>query len=176
MNSIELIKMRRSIREYSSEHIPDDILHDILDAGMRGPSCTNAKDWCFVVVRDRDSLNKMADANGRPANPLRGADVGILVCGDLNRAFKGAPDYWIIDASIACQNIVLAATAYGIGSVWLGTYPQMERVNKQRELFNLPDSAVPHSVIALGYPKNPDELKLGSRSGYEESQVHFERW
>lgn len=176
MEGIELIRKRRSIREYSERHISDEILHDVLDAGMRGPSCTNAKDWCFVVVRDKEILNRMADANGRPAEPLRGADIGILVCGDLDRAFKGAPDYWIIDGAIACQNIILAATDFGIGSVWLGTYPQMERVNKQRELFNLPNSVVPHSVIALGYPKNPDELELGSRSSYEASRVHFEKW
>lgn len=176
MNGIELIKSRRSIRSYSDERISDGILRSILDAAMRGPSCTNAKDWCFLVIRDKSTLNKMADANGRPAEPLRGADVGILVCGDLNRAFKGAPDYWIIDAAIACQNIVLAATSYGIGSVWLGTYPQMERVERQRKLFDLPDSVVPHSVIALGYPKDPAELELGSRSEYEASQVHFEKW
>ncbi len=176
MNGTDLIRNRRSIRSYSGKRISDEILHAILDAGMRGPSCTNAKDWCFLVVREKDTLNKMADANGRPADPLRGADVGILVCGDLNRAFKDAPDYWIIDTAIACQNIVLAASSYGIGSVWLGTYPQMERVDRQRELFNLPASVMPHSVIALGYPKNPTELELGSRSKYEESQVHFEKW
>lgn len=176
MNGIELIRKRRSIREYSGEHISDEVLHDILDCAMRGPSCTNARDWCFVVVRDKDTLNKMADANGRPAEPLRGADVGILVCGDMDRAFRGAPDYWIIDAAIACQNIVLAATAHGVASVWLGTYPQMERVNRQKALFGLPASVTPHSVIALGYPKDPAEMELGGRSGYEASQVHFEKW
>ncbi len=176
MNGIETIKARRSIREYSSKPIPDEVLHEILDAGMRGPSCVNARDWSFLVVRDKETLGKMADANGRPAEPLRHADVGILVCGDLQRAFAKAPDYWVIDASIACQNILLAATHFGIGSVWLGTYPQMERVNKQRELFDLPDTVMPHSLIALGYPKNEAELTQGSRSSYEESQVHFERW
>lgn len=176
MNGIETIKMRRSIREYNNKEITDKVLHEILDAGMRGPSCVNARDWCFLVVRDKVTLNKMADANGKPAEPLRSANVGILVCGDLERAFEKALDYWIIDASIACQNILLAATAFGIGSVWLGTYPQMERVNRQRELFHLPDTVMPHSLIALGYPKNEAELTLGSRSEFEESQVHFERW
>lgn len=176
MNGIETIKFRRSIREYSDREITDEVLHEILDAGMRGPSCVNARDWSFIVVRDKDTLNRMADANGRPAEPLRKANVGILVCGDLNRAFSRAPDYWIIDASIACQNILLAATHFGIGSVWLGTYPQAERVNRQRELFRLPDTIMPHSIIALGYPKNEEELTLGSRSEYEGSQVHFERW
>ncbi len=176
MNGLDVIRKRRSIREYSEKPISDEVLHEILDAGMRGPSCVNARDWSFIVVKDKDTLNKMADANGRPAEPLRGANVGILACGDLKRSFKGAPDYWIIDVSIACQNIVLAAWELGIGSVWLGTYPQMERVEGQKKLFQLPDSVIPHSLIALGYPKNQEELSLGSRSEYEPSQVHFEKW
>lgn len=176
MNGLEVIKNRRSIREYSEKNISEEVLHEILDAGMRGPSCVNARDWSFIVVREKDMLNKMADASGGPADPLRGANVGILVCGDLKRSFGTAPDYWIIDVSIACQNIVLAATELGIGSVWLGTYPQMERVESQKKLFQLPEHVIPHSIIALGYPKNKEELSLGSRSKYEPSQVHFEKW
>ena len=57
----------------------------------------------------------------RPAGPLRGADVGILICGDLERAFPRAQEYWAIDGAIAGQNMTLAAKALGIGSVRLGT-------------------------------------------------------
>ena len=63
--------------------IPEDALETILKAGMAGPSCVNARDWSFIVVRDPDLLGKMADANGRPAEPLRGAALGILVLGYL---------------------------------------------------------------------------------------------
>lgn len=51
----------------------------------------------------------MADANGGPAEPLRKADVGIFVCGDLKRAFPKAKDYWIIDGAIATENMILCA-------------------------------------------------------------------
>lgn len=176
MNGLETIRLRRSIRAFRDAPIPEEVLHEILDAGMRGPSCVNARDWSFVVVRDRATLASMADCNGKPADPLRNAAVGILVCGDLSRAFAGAPDYWVIDGAIACQNLVLAATALGVGSVWLGTYPQMERVEQQKKLFSLPEHIIPHSVIALGYPADPQELTLGGRSGYEASQVHFDQW
>jgi nitroreductase len=125
----------------------------ILKAGMSAPSCVNARDWSFIVVTDEEMLAKMADANGRPAEPLRHAAFAVLVCGDLERAFSKAPEYWIIDASIAAENMILAATDIGIGSVWLGTYPQMERVNRQKELFGLPKTIEPHSIIAFGYPK-----------------------
>ena len=70
--------------------------------------------------------------------------------------------------------MTLCADALGIGSVWLGTWPQMDRVEKQAALFNLPETIVPHSVLALGYPA--EENKEPRESRYEENRVHFEKW
>lgn len=174
MDALENIFSRRSIRKFTDRSISDEDLHTILHAGMTGPVCVNARDWSFLVIRDKEMLNKMADVNGRPAEPLRNASLGILVLGDLERAFPRAKDYWIIDGAIASENIILAAHALGIGSVWLGTYPQTDRVEGQRELFNLPDTVIPHSIIALGYP---DEEPADDKKGfYEEDRVHFEKW
>lgn len=173
MDAIQTILSRVSVREYSDREITKEQVHTILEAGMSGPSCVNARDWSFVVVRDPETLNRMADANGRPAEPLRNAKLGILVCGDLERAFPRAPEYWVVDGSIAAQNMILAAQAMGIGSVWLGTWPQMDRVEKQNQLFGLPDTQTPHSIIAFGYPKEPVAKE---KLLYEEDRVHFEKW
>lgn len=159
MDAYENIMTRRSVRYYTDEPISDEVLEKILRAGMAGPSCTNARDWSFLVTRDPAVLNKMADGNGGPAAPLRRAALGIMVLGDLERAFKPAPDYWVIDGAIAAQNMILAAHALGVGSVWLGTWPQMERVNKQIAAFELPDTVIPHSIIAFGYPDQEEEAK-----------------
>lgn len=91
----------------------------------------------------------------------------------MDRSFPSAKDYWIIDGAIAAQNICLAANAFSIGSVWLGTYPEMDRVKRQAELFSLPEHIIPHSIIALGYP---DEVKKVRAEIYEEDRVHFEKW
>ncbi|MCD8221546.1 MAG: nitroreductase family protein [Clostridiales bacterium] len=173
MELVEGILKRRSIRHYTDQHITDEELHTILRAGMAGPTCANTRDWSFIVVRDRERLNQMADANGRPAEPLRRCDVGILILGDLERAFPPAKDYWVIDGSIAGQNMILAAEGLGIGSVWLGTWPQMDRVENQRKIFSLPETVIPHSIIAFGYPA---EEKTDIHPDYEDSQVHFEKW
>lgn len=157
MNTIEAIYKRKSVRKYTNRKIDEKDINIILKAGMSGPSCVNAKDWYFIVVTDHETLCKMADANGRPAQMLTEAPMAILVCGDVNLAFKGAKDYWIIDASIACQNMILAARELGIGSVWLGTWPQMDRVEKQKGIFSLPDNLIPHSVIAFGYADEDSE-------------------
>ena len=173
MDTIQAIKTRISTRQFSDRGISEADLHTILEAGMSGPSAVNARPWSFVVVRDKDMLNRMADGNGRAAEPLRGAALGILVCGDMERAFKAAPDYWVVDGSIACQNMILAAHAMGIGSVWLGTWPQENKINAQKELFNLPESIVPHSIIAFGYPAQESTKE---KLLYEEDRVHFETW
>lgn len=173
MNAIETMLTRISVRQYSDKPISDEDLHTILEAGMSGPSAVNARPWSFIVVRDKAMLNRMADGNGRAAEPLRGADMGVLICGDLSRAFPPAPDYWVVDGSIAAQNMILAAHALGIGSVWLGTWPQENKMQAQKELFNLPDGIVPHSIIAFGYPKEDSSKQ---KLLYEEDRVHFEKW
>lgn len=70
MDALENIMTRRSTRHYLDTPISDDALDTILRAGMAGPCCVNARDWQFIVVRDRDMLDKMADANGPAAAPI----------------------------------------------------------------------------------------------------------
>lgn len=173
MDAIHALLTRISTRKFNQQPISDEDLHTILEAGMSGPSAVNARPWSFIIVRDKEMLNKMADGNGRAAEPLRGADIGILVCGDLERAFASAPDYWVIDASIACQNMILAAHAMNIGSVWLGTWPQENKITAQKSLFDLPPHIVPHSIIAFGYPL---EESTKQKQLYEDDRVHFEKW
>lgn len=174
MDIIEAIMKRKSIRNFLEKEISDADVETILKAGMSGPTCVNARDWSFIVVREPEKLAKMADANGRPANPLRKAKLGILVCGDLERAFPPAKDYWVIDGAIAAQNMILAAEGLGIGSVWLGTWPQMDRVKQQQELFGLPETIIPHSILAFGYPaEDPDK---SSKPEWEADRVHYEQW
>lgn len=169
MDALKAIMGRKSVRKFTDQKIRKEDIKTILEAGMSGPSCVNARDWSFVVVTDPEIMVKMADANGGPAEPLKKAVLGILVCGDLERAFPLAQDYWIIDGAIASQNMILAAKALGIGSVWLGTWPQMDRVKAQAELFHLPETRVPHSIIAFGYPA--EDAEDTNKVKWEEDRV-----
>ena len=76
--------------------------------------------------------------------------------------------------AIAAQNICLAAQELGLGAVWLGTWPQMDRVEAQQKLFALPETIVPHSIIALGYPEA--DLTAPRKSRDEDDRVHFNQW
>ena len=114
METMQNILTRRSVRKFADKPIEPDKLHTILEAGMSGPCAVNAREWAFIVVTDREKLAQMAEANGRVARMLNQAAAAILVCGDLDRAFPLAPDFWVIDAAIAAQNMTLAANDLGI--------------------------------------------------------------
>lgn len=174
MDTMEAIMGRKSIRRFTDQPISQEDLETILKAGMAGPSAVNARPWQFIVVRHRDMLCRMAERNGHAAAPLCQAQVGILVCGDMDLAYPRGRDYWVVDGSIACQNMLLAAHDLGIGSVWLGTWPQSEKVAGQKELFSLPESIVPHSILAFGYAaEDPDK---SGKVRWEPAKIHYEKW
>ena len=173
METLKAMATRKSVREFTDEGITFEDIKKILTAGMSGPSCMNKRMWSFVVIRNKELLGKLSVANGLYAAPLRGAALGILVCGDLERALPDAPEYWVIDASIATQNMVLAAQDLGIGSVWLGCWPCEDRVQEVKELMALPENIVPQSILALGYAEEPDNEE---RDLYESDRVHFDEW
>ena len=173
MDALEAIFTRKSTRKFLDKPVEDEKIQTILRAGMSGPSCRNLRDWAFIVVKDKNTLNAMADANNGPAEPLRGAAFGILILGDYEKAHAKEKEYWVIDGSIAAQNMTLAAHALGLGSVWLGTWPVKDRVRAQAELFKLPDDMIPHSIIAFGYPENDS---FEERDQLEPDKIHYEKW
>ena len=166
METMQNILTRRSVRKFAEKPIEPDKLHTILEAAMSGPCAVNAREWAFIVVTDREKLAQM----------LNQAAAAILVCGDLDRAFPPAPDFWVIDAAIAAQNMTLAANDLGIGSVWLGTWPDEKRVKQQAAIFQLPETIVPHSILALGYPAEDIDMRAVRPSRYEENRVHVNQW
>ncbi len=121
MNTLETIFSRSSVRKFKAKKVNQEHIKTILKAGMSGPTCVNSKDWSFIVVDDQKVLKKMYEANGAPARPLLGCAFAVLICGDYSKAFQYAKDYYVVDSSIAGQNMILAAWSLGIGSVWLGT-------------------------------------------------------
>lgn len=162
---------RRSMREYKEGEISEDMLKDLLAAGMAAPSARAQDPWHFIVIRNRDTLNRIAD--GLPyGQMLRQAGAAIVVCGDLAQAHDQQESYLLQDCSAAIENILLAANKLGLGAVWLGVHPRAERVAHLREVFPLPESIIPVSVLSLGWPAQT----LSPRTRYQETAVHWEQW
>jgi nitroreductase len=169
MDAIDGILTRRSIRKYTKKSIPDEVIKELLEAGVSAPSAGNQQPWQFIIIDNREVLDEASQVlpNGKL---LKDANKAILVCGDLNlETHKG---YWPIDCSAATQNILLAAHAKGLGACWLGIYPREEQVENLKKLFKTPEHIIPFSVISLGFPD--EESKKVDR--YDDSKIHKNTW
>ena len=162
---------RRSIRKYQDKEIPDEMINDLLEAGMAAPSAVAKDPWHFIVVRNRETLNKIVGAMPN-AKMLSQAPAAFVVCGDINKAHIQAESYMLQDLSAAVENILIAANILGLGTCWLGMHPRPERLAFIRELFDLPDNIIPMCGIALGWPaEQPDP-----RTRFRQERVHPEEW
>lgn len=165
MDAIEAILSRRSVRKYTDQLVPEEVVNELLAAAMSAPSAGNEQAWQFIIIDDREVLDEIPKYHPF-SQMLKEASVAILVCGDLKlEQWKGC---WVQDCSAATENILIAAHARGLGSVWLGVYPVEDRVNGIRKLLNLPEHVIPLCILPLGYPA--EEHPPANR--YDASRVH----
>lgn len=168
----DLLLARRSIRRYEDRPVPEELVTRLLEAAMAAPSSSNEQPWHFVVVTERPALNELGERHPY-AHMLKEAPLCIVPCGDLDLVPDGLwGEYWVQDVAAATQNLLLAATALGLGGVWCGVHPEPERVDMVREVLGVPERVIPFCLIPLGYPaeeKHP-------RTQYREVRVHHERW
>lgn len=163
---IQTIFARRSIRKYTTEPVSEKDVETLLEAAMAAPSASNIRPYHFVVVTDREMLDVLAEVHPH-GKMLFEATLCVAVC--------GVPDesrYWVQDCSAATENLLLAATALGLGAVWLGVHPRPERVAPVREVLTIPESVVPLNLISIGHPAEEKE----SRTQYDEGRVHRGKW
>ena len=166
MEVLELLKKRRSIREYSNELIPADALEKIIEAAGFAPTARNVQPWEFVVITQVPALKKLSELadNGRF---LAQAKACIAVfCSDTK--------YYLEDGCAATCNILLAATSLGIGSCWVAgdKKPYCAEVAK---LLNAPAAYKLVSLVALGYPKSKDSFYTAEKRALKEI-LHWEKF
>ena len=169
MDAIEAILTRRSVRSYTDEPVSDPDIETIIHAAMSAPSAGNQQPWRFVVTTDRARLDTWAETTPY-GSMLRAAPLGIAVCADTRDLRH--PTMWQQDCSAAAQNALLAIHALGLGAVWLGFWPKMERVEPLRAALGLPEGVEPLCVLAVGHPA---EVKPAA-DHYSAEAVHRDRW
>ncbi|MFT9496078.1 nitroreductase family protein [Anaerosolibacter sp.] len=160
---------RKSIRKFKDIKISDEIVEELLRAGMAAPSAGNEQPWEFIVLRDKEIMKKITEVHPY-SKMLLNADVAIVVCGDEEKeVYKG---YWVQDCAAATENILIEVEDKGLGAVWLGVYPMEDRVEAIKHLFNLPPSVIPLSIIPVGYPD--EQRKPVDR--FNKTRIHYDRW
>lgn len=165
--ALRWIFARRSIRKFYSNPVGADQIDLILQAAMAAPSAKNDRPWHFIVVQDRAKLDRLADFHPF-AKMCYEAPLVIVVCADP----AISEPYWPQDCAAATQNILLAGTALGLGTVWIGVHPRSERKGPIRQLFHIPDDMEILSIVAIGYPAG----QKSPRTQFDPDRVHQERW
>jgi nitroreductase len=143
MDVLEAVRTRKSVRAYDEKPIPEEVLTRILEAARLSPSAKNLQPWHFIVVRDPARRTVLSE--GTWAKFLRESPVVVVGCGD-----RKASEHWsTVDTTIALQTLVLAATAEGLGTCWVGSFDAA----KVRALLKIPDDFDVVCLIALGYER-----------------------
>lgn len=170
--AIKNIMTRVSVREFTGEKISEAQLDTLLRAAMAAPSAINKQPWAFIVVTDEAIIAKLGEAlpysrcSNHPA-------VAIIPCGDLSKAIEGEMGaFWVNDVSAATENLLLAAHSMGLGAVWTGLHPDMNRAKLVQEMLGLPEHIIPLCVVPVGVPAEHPEIK----DKYKQENIHYNAW
>lgn len=170
--TIETIFKRKSVRKFSDKPVEKEKIELILKSAMAAPSAVNNQPWMFVVIDDKDLLDKLGHELPY-AKMLLTAQSAVVICGDMNKASDDwEQEFWVQDCSAATQNMLLAVESLGLGSVWTAVYPSKDRVEIVRNILNLPEHLMPLNVLPIGYPAGHDV----STSKWHEENIHYNKW
>jgi nitroreductase len=184
MDFFDIIAARHSVRTYKSDPVSDELIVRCLEAARVAPSWRNGQCWRFVVVREPATIEKLAMQRvyGYPINAwLRSAPVVIVACAEPAESGQHADlPYWAVDTAIAMEHLVLAATALGLGTCWIGGFDE----KSVRTLLAAPERVRVVAYTPLGYPADGEALlgrvtKTIARSHSRkplEKIAFYERW
>lgn len=168
---LDLIKTRRSTRKFSEKPVEKEKINSLIEAALRAPSSKGINPWQFVVIEDKNILEKLSKAKPHGSGFLKGAPLAIAVCADISQS-----DVWVEDVSIASAFIHLAAHDIGLGSCWIQIRKREHDSSKTadtyvKELLKILDNIMVGSIIAIGYP---GEIKKGhSKDSLSFDKVSF---
>jgi nitroreductase len=181
MDVIEAIKNRRSIRKYKSDPVDGKTVESVLEAARLAPSWANTQCWRFIVVRDNNTKAQIAETivanpslGSNPAlNAIKTAPVLIIACAEMGTSgcFQGqtATDkgngWMMFDVALAMENLVLAATSLGLGTVHVGLFD----AQKVASILGVTDKFCVVEMTPLGYP----EFQPNPRPRKELSEIVF---
>ena len=166
-NFLDIIRTRRSYRNYKPEQITDEQLNAVLEAGTYAPTSRGLQSPFIVAVQNNELKSLLAKMNaeimGVTTNPYYNAPTYVLVFVPAE-----APN-GIQDASLVLENMMLAAHAQGLGSCWIHREREMFATEEGKDLmkqWGLPEGLVGIGALALGYPNAEPTPAKPRKEGY----------
>jgi nitroreductase len=170
MNVSEAIRTKRAVRKFEQKSLPENVVHDILDAGRRSQSSKNEQVWEFVAIRDKAILKALSEC-GEWAGHLAGAALAVaLLTPDPSAKFQT-----LFDAGQAAAYMQLAAWELGVGSCPASIY----EAEKARTILGFPPELHLRIAISFGYSADASKISAQPRKGGRrplEELIHWERW
>ncbi|MFH1782439.1 MAG: nitroreductase family protein [Candidatus Omnitrophota bacterium] len=164
MEFFDVIRNRKSVREYSEKKIENELIEKIIDSGRVAATARNEQPWEFVATYDKKILTEISSFC--PNGPFI-KDANCLIA-----LFSKDTKYYIEDLSAATQNMLLAIEALGLGGCWIAG-DKKDYTERVRKIFNVPEGYKLVSMISVGYPKKPQ----GPKNKKElKEMLHWERW
>lgn len=155
MSVSEAIRRKRAVRAYTADPVPDAVIAAILDAGRRAQSSKNTQPWTFILVTEREQLQRVSTAGSYAAH-VPGAAFLVVLVGPPTSAF---------DLGQAAASMQLAATAHGVGSCVTTLHDRAAA----HAILGVPDELDCTWSIAFGYPAEaPRPLRAGGRKPLDE--------
>ena len=159
MDILEIMRSRRSVRRYTDEKISDDDLKKIVSGALLAPSGHSKYPCEFIVVTNRELLEKMSHCRKGVAKMLEGAAAAVVVIAD-----KNISDTFVEDSCVAMMNMELVATSLGIGNCWIQVRNREAEDDSTSEtylrgLLNFPENFACQSILSLGYPAKPPRVR-----------------
>lgn len=173
---------RKSVRSYTGDTIPTDILGKLLRAAQAAPTGMDIRPWSFVVLTDKSQYETIFAGNFNMKKFMESGAV-VVICADttVTRPPRDNPDgpavttpnqIWRDDMGACTENLLLAVEAYGLGACWTACYPFPDTMKPVKEALGLPPTVVPYAVVPIGYPSTENTPK----DKWDPSRVHYDRW
>jgi nitroreductase len=170
LDAIETIYKRRSIRNYLDKQVEKDKIITLLKAATAAPSAANCQPWEFIVI---DDPKKLSEIKEKLVFARYNAPVAIVVCGNMKLSFKGpGREMWVQDCSAAIENILIAATGIGLGTVWIGVYPIESNIKPLKKILSMPDYVNPLGIVYVGYGAEEKE----ARTRFDENRIYWQEY
>lgn len=161
----DLVQLRRSHRKFTDSELDGDDVKMIVRAGLMAPTSKGQRNWHFIIVDEKDIIEKLADAKDMGSQFMKGAPLAIVVIGDPQQN-----DCWVEDGSIAAISMQLQAEELGLGTCWVqmrgrGLSDGTSAGNIIRGILGMPDNYDVLCVLAVGHkaderkPQNEERLK-----------------
>ena len=166
-DTVNIIFKRKSVRSYLDIDVDDSTVEEIIRAGMAAPSAKNQRPWEFYVVRNKETLAKLATCTPY-ARPVAKAPVAIVACYRTKDVYE--PMMTLLDMSCCCENMLIQAAAMEMGSVWLSFAPHPERQEPAKRALNLPEDLEVFAVLPVGYPAAQGK----PIDRFEPARIHWE--